>query len=297
MRVTQNMMTNNLLRNLNRNLKSMEKLQHQMASGKKMRRPADDPANLVNALRNRTQRTEISKFKDNVGDELTWMENTDAALGEAGDVLQRIRELVVQGSTGTNPQSARDAIADEINQLRDHLIQVANSRIGDRYIFGGTNTLMPAVELDAAGNGEWKGNDQLIRYEIGQNVTVEINVNGGRVFAGENGTVDMFAMLKNLVNDLKNGADGIDSYLGEIGANMDNLLGIRADIGARVNRLEMTENWLTDLNINLTALSSKMEDVDMADAFTRFTSLENVYRASLSTGARIIQPSLIDFLR
>ncbi|MDW7673263.1 MAG: flagellar hook-associated protein FlgL [Bacillota bacterium] len=302
MRVTQNMMTNNLLRNLNRNLRGMEKLYDQMATGKKMNRPADDPANLVNALRNRTQRTEVAKYKSNVDDAMTWLENTDAALGEAGNVLQRIRELVVYGSTGTHPQDAKNAIADEVAQLRDHLAQVANSKVGDRYIFSGTNTLKPAVELgtdEVTGEltAAWQGNSKEIRFEIGQNVTVAVNVNGDKLFgSGNTPEESMFYLLGKIVDDLQNGGD-VGANLGELDKQIDNVLAIRADVGARVNRLEMSDSWLTDLNINLTALSAKMEDVDMAEAFTRFTNLENVYRASLSVGSRIIQPSLIDFIR
>ncbi|MGF7184474.1 flagellar hook-associated protein 3 FlgL [Desulfitispora alkaliphila] len=314
MRVTQNMMSNNMLRNMQQNLRSMEKIQHQMASGKKMRRPADDPANLVNALRNRTQRTEIDKYKGNVGDGLTWMENIDAALGETGNVMHRVREITVRGANDTYSETDFKAMADEIRQLRDHLVQVANTKVGDRHIFAGTDTLNSPAVINGDGAVEWEGNSKDIEFEIGQGVKVPINVDGGNVFGIRDNdeasatygevTEDIFGLLDELADKLsKEDFDpdidqkAVSEYLGEIDKFMDNILTTRADVGARVNRLDHTQSWLTDLNINLTDLSSKMEDVDMAEAITHFTNFENVYRASLATGARTIQPTLVDFLR
>ena len=91
--------------------------------------------------------------------------------------------------------------------------------------------------------------------------------------------------------------DQLTALLADLDDELGNLLRVRAGLGARMNRVELTANRLEDDNVNFTKLMSKNEDVDIAESIMRLQNEENVYRASLATGARVIQPSLVDFLK
>ena len=146
-------------------------------------------------------------------------------------------------------------------------------------------------------------NSEQIHFEIGIGDDININVTGSDLFnngtdaaAGEmSGLLDT---LNNIIAALKAGDNGaVGNMLDRIDNDMNNILRVRSGVGARMNSLELTANRLEDDFINFTTLMSKNEDVDIAEAIMNLMNEENVYRASLSAGARVIQPSLVDFLK
>jgi flagellar hook-associated protein 3 FlgL len=287
------------MRDINNNLRSLAKYQHQLASGKRVSRPSDNPVAIVHSLRLRSDLGDIEQFAKNVDHALSWLNLTDTALSQAGDILQRVRELAVYGANGTLPQESRNALAEEVQQLFDQLVQVGNTTYAGQYIFAGTETKTAPFQVQIDGNGDisvlFKGNNQAKETEIGTNQKLRYNLSGDVVFKQP----DAFAALQNLITNLKNGAtDQISSTdIAAIDQAIDHLLAVRAEVGARVNRLEMTKSRLDDANINFTDLLAKVEDVDVAQTIMELKNQENVYRAALATGARIIQPTLVDFLR
>jgi flagellar hook-associated protein 3 FlgL len=285
------MLTATFMRDLNSNLRGLAKYQHQLASGKRVSRPSDDPVAIVHSLRLRSDLGDIEQFAKNVDHALSWLNLTDTALSQAGDILQRARELAVYGANGTLPQGSRDALAEEVQQLFDQLVQVGNTTYAGQYIFAGTETKTAPFKAD----GTFGGNAGAKETEIGTNQNLQYNVTGDVVFKQP----DAFRALEDLITHLKAGAtDQISSAdIAALDQVIDHLLAVRAEVGARVNRLEMTKSRLDDANINFTDLLAKVEDVDVAQTIMELKNQENVYRAALATGARIIQPTLVDFLR
>jgi len=301
MRVTQGVIIKNLLRNYGNSMGKMDKLNMQMSTGSRINKPSDDPAGLVTSLRLRTKLHQNEQFKKNVGDAISWMEMAESTFNSMTDVLQRARELTVKGANGTNDSSALQAIADEIRQLKDEIGDLANTTLDDRYIFGGTRTMEKAYDSTT---GIWLGNTNAVSYEISENIKMQVNFDG-RVFGADfsNGAPDMsnsvFATLEKIATDLEAGnlseLSGAD--LEALDKHINDLLSIRSQAGAKVNRLELVQTRLEDMEINYKKVLSDNEDVDMAQLIIDLKNQENVYRASLSAGARIIQPSLADFLR
>lgn len=288
MRVTNSMMINTVLRDLNNNLSKMTKSQEQLSSGRRINRPSDDPVGIVSALRLRTSLTELDQYKSNAEDASSWLETTDKALDESGTILQRIRELAVSAANDHLTQTERDAIYKEVDQLKQHLIQVGNTTYAGKYIFAGTDTLDPPFD----NGGFYLGDAGVFNYEIAIGVNIPINIDGQTVFDDAFNAIDQFMV------DLTN-ADtmSISGDIGLLDLAINNQLEIRADIGAKVNRLELAVNRMDAEKVNLTGLLSKTEDVDMAELITRLKMQESVYNSSLSAGARMVQPTLMDFLR
>ncbi|MDA8212019.1 MAG: flagellar hook-associated protein FlgL [Clostridia bacterium] len=291
MRITNNMMVNTFRRNLNSNMREMDKIQEQLSSGRRINRPSDDPVGLTYSLRLRTNLTENDQFQKNVSDGISWLEGTDGALNDANQALQRARELAVYGSNDTNNTESLAAMAKEVAKIREHIEGIANTEHGGRYLFAGTKTTTNPYQ-----NGTWQGNTNLTNYEIGPGITLSINVTGSEVF-GDN--VDsVFKVLADLETNLLAGnTAGVSAQIGKIDQWINKNVATRAEVGARINRLELTQARLEDGNLNFNTLLTKTESIDTAEVITQLKMEENVYRAALAAGARIIQPSLMDFLR
>ena len=301
MRITNNMLINNMVNYINSNLTRMDKYQAQLATGKKIQVPSDDPVVAARALKLRTDVAEIQQYQRNLKDAQSWLEITESALSDMGDIFQRVRELIVGSDAIESPEDLQ-ATKNEIIQLRTQLINLGNSAYAGRYIFTGFKTDQKL--LDEAGNFLVDvSNSEQIFYQIGLADSVNINVLGGDLFnSGTDITAGSTGKFIQDMNELIQAFDDADyeairSMTQNFSDNLDNVLRLRADVGARINRLELTANRMMNDNTNFTRLMSENENVDMTDTIMNLKNEENVYRASLAGGARIIMPSLIDFLR
>lgn len=304
MRITNSMMVNNMISNISKNLGRMDRLQNQMATGKKIAVPSDDPVVAARALKLRTDVAEISQYQKNVEDATSWMDITETALSNIGDVLKRASELAVKASNGTMSPEDTKVTAAEISQLRGQIIELANSSYAGRYVFSGFKTDKPLMDATTGNYNVAVASTENINYEIGVGNDININVHGNDLFSSgaasvtagsKPGMVDIMDQLKAALDT--NDHTAVSGLIDDIQGQLNNVIKIRSDVGARTNRLELTGNRLDTDNYNFTKLMSNNEDVDQAEVIMNLKNEENVYRASLSAGARIIQPSLVDFLR
>jgi len=286
MRVTQSMLSNNMLRNLSNNYNKMGKLQDQLGSKSKITRPSDDPVVAMLSLGYRDNLNKVQQYSRNISEANNWLDSTDDAISQGVKVLQRIRELTVQASTGTYEQSQRGAIAVEVDQLKEQLETIAKTQVGGKYIFNGENT----NKAPAAGNFS----DGDIELEIFDGIKLNVNTKGSELFKSVFNTLDF---LKSKLEDKTSSESDISGFLDTIDSEIDHFLKIQADVGAKQNRVEMMEDRLSSQEIIATEIMSKNEDVEIEKVITDLITQESIQRAALSVGARIIQPSLIDFLR
>jgi flagellar hook-associated protein 3 FlgL len=296
LRITQGMMNIQLIRNLNNNLARIDNRQNQLETGRKINRPSDDPVGITYSLRYRSELTINAQYQRNLDMALTWLDFTDSMLNEAGNILHRAYELAIQGSNGTNPPEAMYAIKQEIDELYAQMVEVANSQLNGKYVFNGQKT--DVRPYDAANAAQAVTDSYQIQFEVIQGVLVPINLTGNDVFGAPNDPMNTFQILKDLSNALGNNNHTAVKNLSEkIQQRMDAILAFRSEIGARVNRVELIESRLKDMNVHLNSLQAKTEDADMAELITKLKMDENVYNASLAVGARVITPSLVDFLK
>jgi flagellar hook-associated protein 3 FlgL len=303
MRVTSLMTSRAVVRDLHDGLGRLSELQGRLSSGKQITRPSDDPYGTSRALALRGELAGLEQHQRNVGDGIGWLNTTDTALGQISDSLQRVRELVVKaGNDAAGPQ-ARAAIADEIDQLIDGIKQEANVQYGGRYVFAGTATDTAPWPPGVAGD-RYAGDAGTITREIGPQVELPINVDLQALLGdGQAGRDDrLLHVLRDVADHLRGGtaadADALrGTDLRRLEANLDVLNGIRADVGARTNRLAVAESRLGSLEVNAARLLSETEDADMAQTITDYTTQQAAYTASLRAGANIVQSSLLDFLR
>ena len=297
MRVSNRQIMDTMTKNLFQNEKRLLELQNKISSGKRINQPSDDPLGMKRVLDYRKVLAQIKQYKKNIAYGETWLKDTESVLGSVSDLLRRAKEIAVYQATGTSTAQTREIAAQEVKNLYDQIIQLANSKWKGNFIFAGyqTKTNLPPFSRDEDYNATYQGDTGKIEVIVGEGNKVTINLHGQEVFSQE---VDIFLTLKELKESLENNdPEMIGSLVEEIDKAFNQIDRYRAEIGARINRLESAENYWNNLKLNIEKALSDTEDADLTEVMTDLLSQQAVYQASLATTARIIQPSLIDFLR
>jgi len=294
MRVTQSMLSTNMLRNLSNSYGKMSVLQDQINSGKKITRPSQDPVVATKGIGYRTDLSKVEQYQRNIGEVNNWLDSSDDALDHVGQAVIRLQELVTDAANDSKTSDDRKKIQVEITQMRQQIQDLGNTKVGDKYIFSGTNTLTPLHDENGfAEPSAYPGLTKDVKIEVYDGVELKVNTNGHELFK------EIDEMLANIEKSLGDGSEGpvISGYLTEISNIQNSVLEKRADIGARQNRVEMMDNRLASQEIIATKRMSENEDIDYEEAITDMVTQESIHNAALSIGSKIIQATLVDFLR
>jgi flagellar hook-associated protein 3 FlgL len=197
-RITQGLMFSRALADVQRGLSRSSILQQQIATGRRVLRPSDDPAATLQMAPLRSDIADLRRLGDNVSLARETLDTGASALEDASTLFQRVRELTTQASNGTMSQGDRESISAEVDQLLGQLVGIANSKRGDRYLFGGTADDQPpfeSVTVDGRTSVRYRGNRETLSIDVAPGVQTEINVAGDRVFlARERGAMTLTPM-------------------------------------------------------------------------------------------------------
>jgi flagellar hook-associated protein 3 FlgL len=339
MRVTENTNFGAVRESIRRSKERMENLQSQTASLKKLNTPSDDPVGAAKVLEVRTEKVNNDQFVTNGKLAEAFLNNTDHALSQLVDIVNRAKEIAIgQSSAASSTDESRLGVAEEVTQLFNQAVAVANTRIGDRYLFGGYKTQTPPVDS----NGRYIGDNGQMMVEISKGVYLAMNVTGNDAFnshpiqtrspeddpssprsnepptamgnrrpAGIDATdrdtltdhsgpenVNVFDEIQNLriglltgdLDQIRNTLDRFDQIHGQ-------LVATRAKIGSRLQGLESTGQAMERHNITNAQLTSALEDADMAKVVSDLAKEETVFRSALASSQKLIQPTLMEFLK
>ena len=294
MRITSQMMSSRFLEDLNARLESMERSQSQLTSGKMIQRPSDDPVGVGRALSLQESIDQNTQYQRNVDAARAFLSATETNIRSILDLLQRARELAVEGSSDTLSTTGLQAIGQEVDELLSQGVQLGNGKYQNFYLFGGTNEAAAPYTLVAGANVSVTPpvSPGAINREIGVGQQIQVNVPGDTVLPS---VFDALAALRNAATNLT--PTDVRSTISQFDSALDDLLGGLAGVGAKLNRLDETQQRYQDVDVNFRGLLSQVEDTDIASAVTELQMQQTAYQAALATGAQILQPSLIDFLR
>jgi flagellar hook-associated protein 3 FlgL len=300
MRVTHQMMSSRLMADLADSTSKIAATQRQISSGKRITQPSDDALGARDALRYREELTAIGKYRDNVGEATDWLSITDTSLQEVTDIVHRVHELTVQGATGTTNALGRQALAAELDKLIDATKDSANAKAGDAFVFAGSQTLTAPYTPGAVDT--YAGNGAVIARSVGPGVSVQVNTPGSAVFGSGGGDGKLLDTLRNIKTHLVGGTPADlaalqTTDLAALNTNLDTIGSVRATLAAAQNRIDSADTRLADAEEATTALLGDTEGADMGLALAQLTAQQTAYQAALQTGAKLIQTSLMDFLR
>jgi len=297
------MMSRALLTDVNALTTRMARSQQSISSGRQITAPSDDPLGTQRALGLRSVIEGAQQHQRNIDEATGWLQTTDDALGDISNIINRAKELTIQGANDSLGPDQLQSIALEIDQLVAAVKDSANASYQGTYVFAGaatttspyTNATGDAYQGDAAG---------VIARTVGPGVSVQINTRASDLFgSGQTpGDGKLLDNLRDIADHLRSGTTADRNALrnGDLKAlsdNHDELNKSRATLGATQARLDAAKSRLADVETTTTSLLATTEDTDLAKAILELTNHQNVYQAALRSGASLIQPSLLDFLR
>lgn len=368
MRIADKMNFDQVNSGLQRNRAELSDLQNKSATQKRVNKPSDDPLATTRVLSARSEINSSQQYLKNINQAKTFLEYSDQSLGELTEVLSRAKELAISQSNDAGANEAtRRVVATEIDQLLGQTIQVGNRKIGDRFLFGGFQTVNPPFTPD----GEYTGDDGEIYIGVSKEAHVAMNMPGSRVFLGKNdnagkrtddpaapvenkaveqnsespkntapekpgrqpvvmprgpalvepskddpnvmpedkskaqlsatwrnGGTNLFSLLSDMSVALRvNSKEGVQDTLDRLDEAIAQVVLARSEVGSRLSTLNSATENQTKGVVDSKALASSMEDVDTFELVSDLNKSETTLKASLASAGKLIQPSLLDFLR
>lgn len=290
-----------------------QQLEQQMSTGRKLNQPSDDPVAFETDIQSQTQQAQVSQWQDNVTAALSATQNSDSAMSTLTDTLGGLRTHLVSASNGTHTPADISNMLSSVKQTVASVAQVADTSDGQQYIFGGTNGKQALISVQPNGTLNWtSGTTPMQSLTIGANVRVGIGVDGSALFnSAPVGTVNpsLISTLNSIVNDMTSAANApndatyqvamqsVQTDLSNLDSNIDNITGLRSDLGGRMNRIQSSQTQLTQMQNALTGQQGAAENADLAQVITKLTTQQTVYQAALSSGQHLILPTLADVLK
>jgi flagellar hook-associated protein 3 FlgL len=300
LRVTQSILVDRALSNLQNQSQRILELQTQLATGFRVNSPSDDPINARRAVAIRATQARNQQYIDNISSLNSKFQETSTTIQGVVENLRRTRELTLQGNNTTNTQDQLNQISGEVNQLLENIFQAANHITDGVFIFAGTRTQTPAFSATRNLNGDitavtFEGNTDDIQTTLADGVTVPVNLNGEEVFQASQ---DVFQLLIDIRDNLRTSDfGGLQTNLGELNTAQSQLLTGLARIGSLENRALRISEETDNFNFLLDEELSNTIEADFAEVAVQLNSQSNAFQAALNATARVIQPSLLDFLR
>jgi flagellar hook-associated protein 3 FlgL len=290
--VTHQTVQRQTLANLQGNLSAMAALQAQMSSGKKISVPSEDPAGASDMLRLRGDQRALTQYARNASDGDSWLTTVDSALTSSLAALRRARDLTLQGGDGALGATSREALASELEGVRDSLLDLANSSYVGRNVFAGTSDAGVAFGPGYAYTGTAGANP--VERRIGAATSVRVDSDGAAVFG--TGTDSVFALLDTIAASLRSGADPT-THLDALDTHMEAMLTEVASVGARHGQVLAATSDLKSQELTVKSQLSGIEDIDLAEVILELQMQEVAYQGALGAASKVLQPSLMDFLR
>jgi flagellar hook-associated protein 3 FlgL len=290
-RVTPQILARRTTSNMQATLASLQKIQEQVSSNKRITKPSDDPVGMVSSMRLRSEVDRNTQITRNIDDAGSWLATADNVLTSVVEQVTRARDLGLSAQNGVLTATERNALASEIENIRTGIIGLGNTKFSGRAIFAGSAN---NAAYDASGN--FIGNSDAVQRTIAPGVKVQVNLTGDDVF-GPAGA-DLLTNLADLASQVRSGSsNSIDTAIDTLDTRTTTVKSRLADIGARTNRVDAMRDRNSADSISLRSNLSAVEDIDLPKALMDMQMQQVAYQAALQTTAKVIQPSLVEFLR
>lgn len=294
-RVTAQTMTQASLRHLQTNLNELARLQEKATSQRAFLAPSENPSAAAATLALHAEQARNAQYARNIDDALSWVTVVDSAIGASTTLMGRVRDLTLQGANdGALDATAKEAIAVELEGIRDELLATANTRLLGRSVFAGTSDAGHAFRADGAGGYDFSGAPgSSVQRRLSDGVTVRVDADGAEVFGSGDDTV--FALIDDIIADLR-GGQNVRPHLDRIDARVTAMLSAQGAVGARQGQIERAKEAAVDASVSLETRRAAVEDVDTVEVLVQLQAQELVYRSALQVTGRVLQPTLLDFL-
>lgn len=280
---------------INRNSETINKSLERLGTGRRINRANEDPPGTVLSMRLQSDISSVEGDYRRLEQALPYIQAADTALQQAISVLQRARELILRAGNDTLTDDQRAVIANEMVGLRDELLQIANTQVGDRYLFAGSAILTKPFVMDDLGNVTYQGDSDQLSAVLAIGERIAVTLDGRKIFQeGE----DVFVLFNDAISALRNGdVDTLrDQILSRLETALNQVLRVSAIYGAQANRTERTMSTLSAQETSLRTALSPVLDADISEEVTTYQLRQTTLQATLFAASRILPLSLVDFM-
>jgi flagellar hook-associated protein 3 FlgL len=259
-----------------------------VSTGLKVTRPSDDPAVWSRVLGLQASFDASVQHASNAGQTKPLLDTADAAVSTALEVLSRAGELAVQGASEALSDTELPLIADEVDALLAELVGIANTRFGDRYLFGGTAADAPPFAAD----GTYSGNSGVPTVRVSESVWIQSGFDGNAAYA------DAFAALADLSAALRSGDQtAVSAQMDALDAADGGLVALQGRVGLTWNQADDAEVTASSLQLFLQTQIDGLVGVDPVEALSDLTAAQFAYETVLAVSATAFDSSLFNYLR
>ena len=324
MRITNSSMIRSHMYDTQNNLTNMSKINQQISTGKVINTVSDDPYKAIRIMNMNNEIKYTEKYNSNIDETVGWMNTTDGALESTGNLLNEIKETILKVGNGTYSQNEMKSLNADINEKIKQLADTLNSTYGGKYLFGGSSvddapiTVIEnpdgtvKLEFSKDKNGQTIPNTDDLKADISSGINIDYNISVGEILNikdGNGNTVNLLDEINNLSTLMNNIANGdeqtastakeelLNNTKGKIDQLFDHVVNERTSLGVKVSTAEKIKEFNDDNIINMKNVLSLDQDTDHVEKFIELKSLELVYQASIQVGAKLIQPTILDYIR
>lgn len=302
MRVSSQSLSQQVNEGIQLNFRRLAKVQEAVASGKRINHLSDDALGAARTLDLKSYSSSLDQYRRNIDNSSSLLAQTDSALAEATNVLSRAKEIALALANDTYSAEDRRQAVSEIHATFQQLLLIGNTKLDGRYIFAGyKNGTAPFAE--GVGGVVYSGDTNEIHIPSSPSTNLAVTLPGDKVFQGATlatGT-NLFDTLSDLevaltANDIA-GPNGITAQIGRLDAALEQVLSFRTEVAARQNSAEVAKESLSALQLHTTELRSQLEDADPVQVYSELARQQYAFEAALQSASRVLQPSLLDYLR
>ena len=324
MRITNASMVRSHLYDTQNNLTNMSKINQQISTGKVINTVSDDPHKAIKIMNINNEIKYTEKYNYNIDETVGWMNTTDGALDNVGNLLGEIKETILKVGNGTYSQNEMKSLNEDMNEKIKQLADTLNSTHGGKYLFGGSSvddapiTVIEnpdgtvKLEFSKDKNGQTIPNTDDLKADISSGINIDYNISVGEILNikdGNGNTVNLLDEINNLstlMNDIANGDEQtaakaketlLNDTKGKIDTLFDHVVNERTSLGVRVSTAEKIKELNDEDILNIQDVLSKTQDNDVVEKFIELKSAEMIYQASIQVGAKLIQPTILDYIR
>jgi len=287
MRIASQLLYRSALRGLERNLAALARAQEEVATGRRVRTVSDDPVAASQIMRLDAHLRDIEQFQRNATAASTRLSTEDVVVTTARDLMQRARGLALSGATQSPDDPLRQAALADLRQIREQLVSLGNTRLGNEYLFGGAQTTSPPFLAD----GTYVGDATVRVAQIDDQVTIDTNHTGNALFQ------QAFQALDALETELETGTQAsIQDCVGALAAAGQVLLAAQTEAGARMGAIQATSEHLARRSDDLTGQLESLRDVDPTEAVTRLLAAQTALERAYAAVGKVLSTNFLDYL-
>lgn len=301
-RVSDQMMYQNLARNLDQSQSALLKTEAQLSSGLAIQQPSDNPGGTATVLNLGTSLSVTQGWTQAGQNAQSQMQATDSALTSLQNVVNSLISVTTQALSGTDNQTEFTAAAAQVGTLTSQVNDLANTTYNGQYVFSGISQAAPVV--GGAYNPAATSPAQTV--EVGPGVNVPVSVDGNQILnTAPSGTptlpsgqaATLLNTLSSLQNDLTSGNQaGVQADLGALQAQVTNISTVQAVMGTNLDRIQAALSQLKTSSLSLQTEQGNVQNVDMAQIATELAAQETAYSAAISAGASLNLPTLAKYI-